>query len=96
MEKVYLVYYDNGLNYEDHYVYVDKVFGSEESANKYVQEKNTTIQTYTPSVSREQYESENWHEETRCSYNDYIEHEQYDWSMSRDSRYYVKEEEVLK
>ena len=32
MEKVYLVYYDNGMSWEDHHVYVYKIFSSRESA----------------------------------------------------------------
>lgn len=96
MENVYLVYYDNGESYGDHYVYVAKVFASKESADKYAEEKNTAIQTYTPSVTKEKYELENWGEENGYTYDDFIENEQYDWSIYRNSRYYVKEEEVLK
>lgn len=96
MEKVYLVYYDNGERWEDHSVTVHKVFASKESADKYADEKNARMQTYTPSVSREKYESERWIEETGYSYDEFIENEVYDWTMCRDSKYFVSEEEVLK
>ena len=96
MDKVYLVYYDNGESYGDHHVHVDKVFGSKESADKYAEEKNAAIQTYTPSVTKEKYESEKWQEQNGYTYNDYIEQDQYKWSMCINARYYVSVEEVLK
>ena len=94
MEKVYLVYYDNGERYEDHHVYVDKIFFSKESADVYAKEKNAPMQKYTPSITEERYISENWGEDTGYNYADFIEHEQYDWSMSRDAKYYVSESDV--
>jgi len=101
MEKVYLVYYDNGQTWEDHHVYVDKIFSSKESADKYVEEKNAPIQEYTPSITEERYISENWAEDTGYTYAGFgytyagfIENEQYDWSMHRDSKYYVSESDV--
>ena len=39
-KKVYLVWYDNGLSYEDHYVHLSKVFSKEEDAQAFVKEKN--------------------------------------------------------
>lgn len=96
MENVYLVYYDNGQRWEDHHVHVDKVFASKESADKYVDEKNARMQTYTPSVTKEKYESENWGEENGYTYNEFIEQDQYEWSMYLNARYYVSVEEVLK
>jgi hypothetical protein len=94
MEKVYIVYYDNGQSWEDHYVSVSKVFASQETAQAYADEKNAPIQKFTPSVSQERYESENWAEETRCGYEQFLENEVYEWSMSRDGKYYVSEEQV--
>jgi hypothetical protein len=94
MEKVYLVHYDNGQNWEDHHVYVEKIFSSKESANKYAEEKNATMQNYTPSVTEEMYISKNWAESNGMSYTEFIENEQYDWSMNRDAKYYVSESEV--
>ena len=41
MKKVYLVWYDNGATYpEDHQTYIDRIFLSKESADKYVSSKN--------------------------------------------------------
>lgn len=94
MEKVYLVYYDNGERWEDHAVRVDMIFASEEKANEYAEQKNAKIKTYTPPVTREKYESENWHESNGYSYDDYIEQDQYDWSMMYNSRYYVSAHDV--
>jgi hypothetical protein len=94
MEKVYLVYYDNGMSYEDHHVYVDKVFASRESADLYAEEKNAPMKEYKPSVTEEEYISNNMAEEVGCGYDDFIQWEQLDWSMHRDARYYVSEQEV--
>jgi len=95
MENIYLVYYDNGLSYEDHHTYVDKVFGSKESADKYTEEKNAVVQKYTPSVTEDIYISENWRETTGYTYADFIENECYEWSINVDSRYYVTTMEVI-
>jgi hypothetical protein len=94
MEKVYLVYYDNGMSYEDHHTYVDKVFASRESADLYAEEKNAPMKEYKPSVTEEEYISNNMAEEVGCGYDDFIQWEQLDWSMHRDARYYVSEQEV--
>jgi hypothetical protein len=90
MEKIYLVYYDNGQTWEDHAVSVSKVFASKESAEKYAEEKNVPIKEYTPSVTREEYNAE----EVGCSYDEFIQSEQFDWSVYRDAYYYVREEEL--
>lgn len=94
MEKVYLVYYANGEGWDDYYVNVDVVFASKENADKYVEEKNALIQTYTPSVTKETYLSENWYEQNGYTYEQYIEVEMDDWSRSREARYYVIEQNV--
>jgi hypothetical protein len=90
MEKVYLVYYDNGMSWEDHHVYVNKIFSSRESAQKYADTQNLPIKEYKPSFTREEFKPE----EYGCTYDDFIQSEQFDWSMGRDARYYVSEEEV--
>lgn len=90
MEKVYLVYYDNGERYEDHHVYVHRVFSSKESADKYAEEQNVPIKEYKPSVTEEDFDAEG----AGCSYDEFIQSEQFDWNIGRDARYYVSEEEV--
>lgn len=94
MEKVYLVYYDNGQTWEDHRVSVHKVFASKESADICAEEMNIPIKEYKPSVTREEYISNNMAEDIGWSYEDYIENEQYDWSIFRESYYFVCEEEL--
>lgn len=90
MEKVYLVYYDNGQRYEDHHMHVSAVFSSKESADRYAEEKNAPIREYRPSVTREEYNAE----EMGYTYDEFVESEIYDWSMYRDARYYVSEQEL--
>lgn len=41
MNKVYIVYYDNGADYiEDHDVSISRVFANEQDANKYKDDEN--------------------------------------------------------
>jgi hypothetical protein len=98
MAKVYLVYFDNGQDYDDHRVHVDKVFSSLESATKYSVEKNAPIQTYIPTVSREEFFNEKKLDSNYYSYNTYeefLEEDQYDWMRESKSGYYVRTEELL-
>lgn len=94
MENVFIVYYDNGQRWEDHSVMVHKIFSSQESATKYAEEKNTLIQTFKPSVSEEKYKADNWAEDTGCTYEDFVQNEEYDWSMTREATFYVSKEQV--
>jgi hypothetical protein len=94
MEKVYLVHYDNGMSYEDYHTYVDKIFASKESADKYAEEQNASIQEYKPSITEEEYTSKKMAGEVGCSYYEFIQWEQYEWSMNRGARYYVSEQDV--
>jgi hypothetical protein len=94
MEKVYLVYYDNGMSYEDHHVHVSMIFASRQSADKYAEEQNAPMKEYKASVTREEYISKNMAEEIGYSYDEFIQWEQLDWSIHRDARYYVSEEDV--
>ena len=95
MENVYIVYYDNGQMWEDHSETVHKIFASQESATKYAEEKNTLMQTFNPSVSEEKYKADNWAEDTGCTYEEFVENEQYDWSTLRDAKYYVSKQQVF-
>jgi hypothetical protein len=93
MEKVYLVYFDNGMNYEDHYVHVSKVFASKESADKYAEEQNAPMRHFKCSVSKEDYYKQD-SEYIRSTYEEYVEMEQHEWMMLSDAKYYVSEEEL--
>lgn len=91
MANVFLVHYDNGESYGDNYTRVDSIFASKESADKYAEEKNAPIRTYTPSITEEKYVSENWHEDTRMTYEEYIQDEWSDWNQYSKAHYYVTE-----
>ena len=88
MEKVYLVYYDNGQQWEDNSVTVMRVFASKENAEAYVEEHNSSIRNYTPSVSKEEYI------QTHYTYEQFIDMEYYDWMMDSSANYFVREEIV--
>jgi hypothetical protein len=94
MENVYLVYFDNGLLWEDHHTYVERIFASKESAETYAEQKNAPMKEYTPSLTEEEYVSKNMAEQVGYTYEEFIQCEQFDWSIYRDARYYVSEQEV--
>ncbi len=94
MEKVYLVYYDNGQSWEDHHTYVERIFASKESADLYAEEKNAPMKEYKASVTEEEYVFKNMAEQVGYTYDEFIQWEQLDWSIHRDARYYVSEQEV--
>lgn len=96
MEKVYIVYYDNGMTYEDHDVSVNKIFRHKEDATAYAEKRNQDMQVFTPSISKEDYEKTPDEYNARYSYEDFCEMERDDW-MSRypHSNYYVSIEEVF-
>lgn len=93
MEKVYLVYYDNGLSYEDHNVQVYKVFASKESADNYAEEQNA-FKEFKCSVSKEDYYKQDPEAAIRSTYEEYVEMEQYHWMMFCNGKYFVSEEEL--
>jgi hypothetical protein len=94
MEKVYLVYYDNGQQWEDNSVTVMRVFASKENAELYVEEHNSLIRNYVPSVTKEEYIQKGYAEETHYTYEQFIDMEHYDWMMDSSANYFVREEIV--
>lgn len=96
MKKVYLVYYDNGQRWEESNISVNKIFASKEDAEIYARGKNAALQIFTPSVSKEKYIAENYVEHTGYSWEEFLQSEQYDWSLeSAYAKYSVSEEEVF-
>ena len=89
MEIVYIVYYDNGMDYEDHQVSVDRIFASRESADKYQNEKTQSL-LFTI-ISKEDYYKQDA-DDINYSYEDFYDMTWNEWSMyQRDARYYVME-----
>lgn len=72
LPKVFLVIYDNGLHYDEHHHYVEKVFASEESAKAYA-EQRTEEAKFNP-MSREEYYAQQ-DDEDCTSYEDYLLYE---------------------
>jgi hypothetical protein len=94
MDKVYVVYYDNGHSYEDHDVSVDKIFLSEDSASKYVIDRNKN-RDFVTSMTKEKYYSQNPDEITQ-SFEDWLFYEMSEWNFYNSGRYFYTEKEVSK
>jgi hypothetical protein len=92
MDKVYLVYYDNGHSYEDHDVSVDKIFLSEDSASKYVMDMNN--KGFVPSMTKEEYYSQE-EDYNVTSYEDWLIHDESFWSYYNSGKYFYSEKEVF-
>lgn len=92
MEIVYVVYYDNGLDYEDHNVSVQKIFASRESADKFVHEKTQKTLEFDIE-SREEYEKNlDKDDPHQYSYDDYYKMQWDEWNYYlANARYYVLE-----
>jgi hypothetical protein len=92
MDKVYLVYYDNGHSYEDHDVSVDKIFLSEDSASKYVMDMNN--KGFVPSMTKEEYYSQE-EDYNITSYEDWLIHDESLWNYYNCGKYFYLEKEVF-
>ena len=55
IKKVYIVWYDNNLDYEDRDVDLKKVFTKEEDAKRFAEEGNLENKEFKPSYTREEY-----------------------------------------
>jgi len=96
MEKVYLVYYDNGQSYEDHDVSVSKIFANIEGANKYAEESNAPLKgPFVCSISKEDYYKQDA-DDIMYIYEQFYQMELFDWNWVAlsDSRYFVCEADV--
>lgn len=92
MEKVYVVYYDNGHSYEDHDVSVNKIFLSEDSASKYVTDKNK------PKEFVAMTKAEYYSQDPDCidqTYEDWLSSQESLWDYYNCGAYYYSEVEVL-
>ena len=91
--KVYVVYYDNGHAYEEHDVSVSKIFLSEDSASKYVIDRNNNRE-FVPSMTKHEYYSQ----DEDCigqSYEDWLMYEKSSWDYYNCGRYFYSQTEVF-
>lgn len=94
VQKIYIVYYDNGMSYEDHDVSVNRVFQSKESADRYVEQSNAAIQgPFKPSMTEEQYNNQD-PDDIHYSYEEFCQMEMQNWMMWCNAYYYVRETDV--
>jgi len=86
--KVYVVFYDNGRSSEDHDINLDRIFLSEDSASKYVIDKNSNRGS-SPSMTKEEYYSQD-EKYISQSYEEWLYYETLDWDY-----YFYAEAEVF-
>lgn len=91
--QVYLVWYDNGLDYEDHDVSLKKIFASEEDAKAYVEEKNAAERKFVPDMTEEEYYAQD-SENIYCTYDEWVANEYYGWSYFSRGKFHMTTEEV--
>jgi hypothetical protein len=91
--KVYVVYYDNGHAYEEHDVSVDKIFLSEDSASKYVIDKNNNKE-FVPSMTKQEFYSQDVDDITQ-TYEDWLLYESSSWHYHNCGRYFYSQTEVF-
>lgn len=89
MEKVYIVYHDNGCFGDDHWVAVNKVFISKESANNYAEMKNSKLLTFNP-YTKEEWESMN----PDYDYSHYLYNAEMEYDYIKQSTYFTQEYEL--
>lgn len=92
-KKVYLVWYDNGLSYEDHYVHLSKVFSKEEDAQAFVKEKNKEENTYVPSLTKEEFYAKEA-DEFSCDYEQFLKNEEEYWTIYNQGTFYYSAEDL--
>jgi hypothetical protein len=90
MEMIYVVYYDNGQPYEDHYTSVERIFASRESAEKFLNEK---IQNLVFNIeSKEEYEKDLNTDEPHYTYDEYYKMRWDEWHYYLgEAKYYIRE-----
>jgi hypothetical protein len=92
--KIYIVWYDNGLSYEDHNISISKVFASFDDAKAYADERNTsTSKEYVPSITKEEYYSQP-SEDIYMSYEDWVDHEAYVFEYHNQGQCLITDEDV--
>jgi hypothetical protein len=90
--KVYVVYYDNGHAYEEHDVSVSRIFLSEDSASKYVIDRNNNRE-FIP-ITKEEYYSQDL-DDVSQSYEDWLKYEKSSWDYYNCGRYFYVQTEVF-
>jgi len=93
VKKVYLVWYDNELPYEEYRVYLYKVFAREEDAKVYVEQENEKNKVFVPSMTKEEFYSQD-PEDITCDYEQFYNYEEYEWYQWRSGKHYYTAEDV--
>jgi len=92
--KIYIVWYDNGLSYEDHNVSISRVFASFDDAKAYADERNASAsKEYTPSITKKEYYDQP-SEDIYMSYEEWVDHEAYVFEYHNQGEYLITDEDV--
>ena len=93
IKKVYIVWYDNNLDYEDRNVDLKKVFTKEEDAKRFAEEGNLENKEFKPSYTREEYYGQD-PDDIHTSYEDFVQYEYHMWSYYCSGRFFYSEQAV--
>jgi hypothetical protein len=93
MDKVYVVYYDNGHSHEERDVSVSKIFLSENGAVNYIIQKNYNNE-FVPSMTKQEFYSQDV-DNIRQTYEDWLLYEKSSWDYNNCGRYFYSETEVF-
>lgn len=92
--KIYIVWYDNGMSYEDREVTISKIFASLDDAKAYAEEQSAVIERgFKPSKTKEQYYAQP-SEDIYMSYEDWVSHEAFTFEYYNQGEYRISEEIV--
>lgn len=93
LKKVYIVWYDNQLPYEDHHIYLSRAFTKEEDAKVYAEQENERIKNFLPSMTKEEYYAQDA-EDIQNSYEEFCEYEAHHWEFYCSGKYYYTAQDV--
>lgn len=93
IKKVYIVWYDNGLDHQDHDVDLVRVFTKEEDAKRFAEESNSKTKEFTPSYTKEEYYAQD-PDDFDIPYEDFVKYEYYMWSHYCSGKFFYSEQAV--
>lgn len=90
LTKVFLVFFDNELSYEDRNFSLRKIYFSEEKAKQFVEEKNAELQKEFIPPTREEFALM----DIEDTYEGYVDYLGYEYSLHSSGKYFYYEYEA--
>lgn len=93
MNQVFIVWYDNGLDYEDRDVSLSKIFASEEDAKAYIEERSSAESNFVPNMTKEEYYAQD-PDQIYGTYDEWLANEYHGWSYFNRGTFHMSVEQV--